>query len=170
MTTSLPTVAHEHHARLLSHVDQMPGLGELLLTGTASDVKTRVGETSDFLTNTLLPHVESAERVLYPELERLLQNRHSMAPMKREHIEVRRLVGAFARQGAGMDARAIGIGVRLSTRRVLFQLYSLLKIHLAEEEAYLHIVEKGVGDEAADVLAGALDHPMSTLEQVIETN
>jgi hypothetical protein len=170
MTTSLPTVAHEHHARLLSHVDQMPALGELLLKGPASEVKTSVEEASEFLTNTLLPHIESAERVLYPELERMLQNRHSMTPMKREHIEVRRLVGAFARQGAGMDARAIGVGVRLATRRVLFQLYSLLKIHLAEEEAYLHIVEKGVGDEAADILAGALDHPVSTLEPVIEKN
>ena len=45
----------------------------------------RRDDTSTFLTGTLVPHVDAAERTLYPELERMLQNRHSMAPMRREH-------------------------------------------------------------------------------------
>ena len=35
----------------------------------------------------------------------------------------------------------------------MFQLYSLLKIHLAEEEAYLRIVEHGVTTDVADMIA-----------------
>jgi hypothetical protein len=42
---------------------------------------------------------------------------------------------------------------------VKFQLYSLLKIHLAEEEAYLRIVEHGVTTDVADMIAAAMDHP-----------
>jgi len=159
MTETLPRVAHEHHGRLLQDVNRMPETGELLLTGDAVDVRRAAHETSTFLTETLIPHVDAAERSLYPELERMLQNRHSMAPMRREHDEVRRLVGEFARLTQKLDAGSIALGKRLALRRVLFQLYALLKIHLAEEEAYLHVVDHGVSTEVADLLAAALDHP-----------
>ena len=89
----------------------------------------------------------------------MLQNRHSMAPMRREHAEVRRLVGDFTRLAEQLEGASIALGKRLALRRVLFQLYALLKIHLAEEEAYLRIVDHGVSDEVADLLAAALDHP-----------
>ena len=43
-------------------------------------------------------------------------------------------------------------------RRVLFQLYALLEIHLVEEEVYIPIINHGVSDEAAEVMAAALEH------------
>jgi hemerythrin-like domain-containing protein len=159
MTETLPRVAHEHHERLLQHVDQMPEIGEVILTGDAVAVRRAAQETSEFLTGTLVPHVDAAERSLYPELERMLQNRHSMAPMRREHADMRRLVGDIARLTQQLDPGAIAIGKRLALRRVLFQLYALLKIHLAEEEAYLKIVDHGVSADVADLIAAALDHP-----------
>ena len=80
------------------------------LTGDAGG---RSGPTSTscatFLTGPLLPHVEAAEQTLYPELERMYQNRHSMAPMRREHDEVRRLADDFIepdRAGRGRRSRA----------------------------------------------------------------
>ena len=159
MTETLPRVAHEHHERLLQDVDRMPETGDLLMTGDGVAVRRAAHDTSAFLTGTLIPHVDAAERSLYPELERMLQNRHSMAPMRREHAELRRLVGDFARLTELLDPGSIPVGKRLAIRRVLFQLYALLKIHLAEEEAYLRVVDKGVSDDVADLLAAALDHP-----------
>ncbi len=159
MTHTLPRVAHEHHERLLHDVDRMPATGDLLMTGDAVEVRRVALETSTFLTGTLIPHVAAAERSLYPELERMLQNRHSMAPMRREHGEVRRLVADFARLTQQLGAGSIALGKRLALRRVLFQLYAILKIHLAEEEAYLRIVDHGVSEDVADLLAAALDHP-----------
>ena len=159
MTETLPRVAHEHHERLLQDVDRMPETGDLLMTGDGVAVRRAAHDTSAFLTGTLIPHVDAAERSLYPELERMLQNRHSMAPMRREHAELRRLVGDFARLTELLDPGSIPVGKRLGIRRVLFQLYALLKIHLAEEEAYLRVVDKGVSDDVADLLAAALDHP-----------
>jgi iron-sulfur cluster repair protein YtfE (RIC family) len=159
MIQTLPRVAHEHHEVLIRHVDQMPGVGDALLEADGAEVKRRAIETSTFLTTTLIPHVDAAERALYPELERMLQNRHSMAPMRREHEEVRRLAAAFARLAGQIEGPSVAIGTRLAIRRILFQLYALLKIHLAEEEAYLHIVEHGVSEDVADVLAAGLDHP-----------
>jgi len=159
MIQALPRVAHEHHERLLQHVDQMPTVGDLFLTADDAEVRRTAGESSAFLRGTLIPHVDAAEQALYPELERLLQNRHSMAPMKREHVEVRRLVADFARLAQQIEDGAVSPGKRLALRRVQFQLYALLKIHLSEEEAYLRIVDHGVSVGVADLLAAALDHP-----------
>lgn len=159
MIQTLPRVAHEHHERLLLRVDQMPAVGDLFLTAEGTEVQRAASEMSEFLLGTLIPHVDAAEQTLYPELERLLQNRHSMAPMKREHTEVRRLATDFARLAEQIAGGPVSPGKRLALRRVLFQLYALLKIHLAEEEAYLRIVDHGVSTDVGELLAAAMDHP-----------
>jgi hemerythrin len=55
----------------------------------------------------------------------------------------------------------VTLGKTLAIRRVLFQLYALLKVHLAEEEAYLRLVDHGVTDDMADAVAAALAHPVA---------
>jgi hemerythrin-like domain-containing protein len=160
MTQSLPQVAHEHHERLLHHVDQMPALADALLTARAQEVRAGLAEMSAFLSGTLIPHVDAAERTMYPELERMFQNRHSMAPMRREHEEIRKLVTALAGLTRQLDEGQVTIGRTLGIRRVMFQLYALLKVHLAEEDAYLRIVERGVDTDVADVMAAAMEHPL----------
>jgi hypothetical protein len=159
MTQTLPQVGHEHHARLLHHVDALPAMADGLLTATTADAHGSLVATEAFLTGTLLPHMDAAERTIYPQLERMFQNRHSMAPMRREHDEVRRLVAEYAAVVAKVGDGPVTLGRTLAIRRVLFQLYSLLKIHLAEEEAYLRIVDHSVTSDIADVLAVAMEHP-----------
>lgn len=161
MAQSLPQVAHEHHERILAHVDRMPEVADGLLTTHADDARERIGALHHFLTGTLLPHIDAAERGLYPELERMLQNRHSMAPMRREHEEVRRLVGEFGKLSADVRDGRMSLGRSLALRRTMFQLYALLKVHLAEEEAYLRIVDRGAGDEMGEAIAAALEHPVA---------
>jgi len=160
MTQSLPQVAHEHHERLLHHVDQMPALADALLTARAEEVKAGLAEMSAFLSGTLIPHVDAAERTVYPELERMFQNRHSMAPMRREHEEIRKLVAVLGGLTRQLGENQVTIGRTLGLRRVIFQLYALLKVHLAEEQAYLRIVEHGMDTDAADVMAAAMEHPV----------
>jgi hypothetical protein len=159
-TQSLPQVAHDHHERLLEHVNRIPGVADALLPVPSGAALEGLRETREFLTGTLLPHMEAAERALYPELERLFQNRHSMAPMRREHARIRELVGET---GVLVDQAAghLTLGRTLGLRRVLFQLYAMLKVHLAEEEAYLHIIERGLQEDLSDALGAALQHPVA---------
>jgi hypothetical protein len=158
MTNTLPRVAHEHHERLIRHVDTMPVTGDLILAASEADLGPRLDELGEFLTGTLLPHMDVAEPTLYPELERLLQNRHSMAPMRREHAEIRRLVAEYGRlRGVTRDAKH-SLGNAVALRRVVFQLYALLKIHIAEEEMYIRIIDHDSAADAAEVMAAALDH------------
>ena len=158
MTQTLPQVAHEHHERLLHRVNGMPEIADNLLTAKAEDAVRGLDDLSAFLTGTLVPHVDSAERTLYPELERMFQNRHSMAPMRREHAEIRRLVADFSRLLKGLGDERPHVGKTVALRRVLYRLYALLEIHLVEEEVFIPIINHGVTDEAAEVMAAALKH------------
>ena len=158
MTANLPRVAHEHHERLMHHVDEMPAVGKMLLSAPMGDLKPRLVDLDGWLTGLLIPHLEAAEATLYPELERMLQNRHSMAPMRREHDEIRRLVADFSRLLKALGDERPHIGRTVALRRVLYRLYALLEIHLVEEEVLVPIVTHGVTDEAAEVMAAALKH------------
>jgi iron-sulfur cluster repair protein YtfE (RIC family) len=159
MTQTLPQVGHEHHERLLVQIDRIPAIADQLLVSPFDQVRPSIDDLNGFLGRTLLPHVEASERTIYPELERMYQNRHSMTPMRREHEEVRRMVAALASLTDEIESGHRSVGRTVSLRRILFQLYALLKIHLAEEEAYLRIVNHGVDADAADLLGRAMDHP-----------
>ena len=125
MTASLPQVSLEHHDRLMRHVDAMTAVGDLVGVAPVAELRPRVDEVAEFVNGLLLPHMEAAEHTLYPELERMLQNRHSMTPMRREHDEIRKLVrGAGSSPGAARlraspyrrDGRACGASSSASTR------------------------------------------------------
>jgi hemerythrin-like domain-containing protein len=158
MTASLPQVSMEHHDRLMRHVDTLPELGDLIGVAPVADLRPRVDEIAGFLTGLLLPHMEAAEHTLYPELERMLQNRHSMTPMRREHEEIRKLAAELRRLQPRLDPGPLHTGETVALRRVVFRLYAMLKVHLAEESLYLGIIEHGVSAEEAEKLAAAMDH------------
>ncbi len=161
MTQTLPQVTHEHHERILHHVDRMPALADRLLTAPAADVRPDLAELSEFFTGSLLSHIDASERTMYPELERMFQNRHSMAPMRREHGEVRELIATYVQLAGEFQTQPMTLGRSLAIRRVMFQLYAILKIHLAEEEAYLRIVDRGVTGDVAELMAAAMEHPLA---------
>ena len=158
MTASLPQVSLEHHERLTRHLDAMPAVGDLVGVAPVAELRPRVDEVAAFLTGLLLPHMEAAENTLYGELERMLQNRHSMTPMRREHDEIRQLVAELSRLQRSLGAGPLHTGETVALRRVIFRLYAMLKVHLAEEQLYLGIIEHGVSAESAEKLAAAMEH------------
>jgi hypothetical protein len=155
---TLPRVTHEHHERLMQRVETMPDIGAALLSAPMSELRPRLEELSGFLNELLLPHLEAAERAIHPELERLLQNRHSMAPLRREHEEVRRLVARLTSLVEGLGEARPTVGQVVALRRTMYPLYALLEVHLVEEELYIPIVDHAMSEEAAAVMAAALDH------------
>jgi len=151
-------VADEHHERIVRHVDHMPHTGDLIDHGQPGELKVALDETCGFLTELLLPHMEAAEKAIYPELERLFQNRHSMTPMRREHDEIRADIKALDSIRSHIGDAPLGPGEAIRLRRSLFRLYALLKVHLAEERLYADMVEYGASPEREAALAAAMEH------------
>ncbi|NJD29417.1 MAG: hypothetical protein FIA92_14125 [Chloroflexi bacterium] len=150
---ALPDAGHRHHAALTPRIDALPGLADAL-DAPSPDLPERLADEHRFIVGNLVPHMEQAEATLYPQLERLMQNRHSMTPMRREHDEVRALI----REMGVLIERDLTLGTRLRLRRVLLHLYSILKIHLGEEQAYIGVLDHNLSDEEQLELARALEH------------
>jgi hypothetical protein len=159
---ALPRVSHEHHDRLWHHVDQLNSLADCMNTDCLDTARLseRLPELRDLhqgLTTLLIPHMEVVEAAVYPTLERLLAERQTTVPMAREHVEIRRLVGAIGEFAEHPEAHA-DRGAVLALRRVLLRLYALLSAHLAEEELYIPILEDRLTPPEEAALARALDH------------
>ena len=161
MTASLETMAHVHSEHLLHEIDRLPETGDMVGAASPAELRRRLDETYAFLTEVLIPHIEAAEGTLYPELERMFQNVHSMAPLRREHAEVRRSTAELARIREHLGEQRISVGQSIALRRLVFRLYALLKVHLAEEQVYLDILDRRELPEMADALAAAMAHPGS---------
>jgi len=161
MTATLSQVAPvsaEHHQRLIRHVDRLPQVAALMDSGTLEEFRLALDEAGDFLTELLVPHMEAAERALFPELERMMQNRHSTVPLRREHEQIRASIDDLARLRGLADGGTLSMNEKVALRRIVFRLYALLKIHMAEELLYAELVEHGASPEAEKALAAAMEH------------
>jgi len=156
---SLPHTGHEHHERIREHVDRLPALADMLEERPLpSDFAARFAKEYDFITGTLWPHVEVVETNVYPELERLMQNRHSMAPMRREHEELGKLIesmGAYTDRVASGSLSPIDA---LGLRRLIIQFFALVKTHVGEEQEYLRVLQGNLSAEEQEVIVGRMEH------------
>jgi hemerythrin-like domain-containing protein len=87
-----------------------------------------------------------------------MQNRHSMAPMRREHDELRRLIESIGAYVERVEAGQLKVADAMSLRRLLIQLYALVKTHIAEEAEYLRVLEGNLSAEEQDAIVAGLTH------------
>jgi hypothetical protein len=156
--SSLRTTSEEHHARLVPHVDRLLTLAEMVGHVECAAIHTAFEEEYAFIVGQLVPHMEAIEHALYDRLETLMGGRHSMAPMRQEHRTVARLVEELGRYRRHADGCTWGAVEGMALRRALYRLHAILKVHLAEEELYLGVLDRGLTDEEKDLLARSMDH------------
>jgi hemerythrin-like domain-containing protein len=103
------------------------------------------------MTGTLMPHIEVVENSVYPELERLQQNRHSMAHLRREHAEMGEIIEKMRQYKERVEAGTLKPTIALEMRRLCIRFYALVKTHVGEEEEYLRVLEGNLseGEQAA---------------------
>jgi hypothetical protein len=159
--SALRAASAEHHARLLPHVDQLLVLADMVGQVDCSALHALFDEEHAFIVGQLVPHMEAIERALYDRLEVLMEGRHSMAPMREEHEAVRRLVDELGRYRVHADGCRWSAVEGMALRRALFRLHALLKVHLAEEDLYLGVLDRQLTDEEKDQLARGIDHAMA---------
>ena len=158
---SLRATSQDHHALLLPHVDRLLDLAEMIGRVDCSAIHRVFDEEYAFVVGQLVPHMEAIERALYDRLEGLMDHRHSMAPMREEHVVMRRLIDELGRYRSHAEGCSWDSIEGLALRRALYRLHSILKVHLAEEELYLGVLEQNLTDEEKDVLARGIDHAIA---------
>jgi hypothetical protein len=154
----LARTSHEHHDRLIVHVDRLAELAGNLDAGITPEFVTACEAEHRFIVEQLLPHMEAIEATLYGELERLMEGRHSMTPMRREHADLRRLIESLERYHDLVETEQMEASEAIGLRRALYRLHAMLRVHLAEEELYLRVLEGNLGDEQKAALARGIEH------------
>jgi len=157
----LSHASHEHHDRLIPHVEQLARLAQMIDEGITPEFLEACEAEHRFIVGQLLPHMEAIETTLYGELDRLMEGRHSMAPMRREHAELRRLIESTGQYHDLVTTGRLGVAEAMGLRRALYRLHALLRVHLAEEELYLRVLEGNLGEAEKDELARGIDHAMA---------
>jgi len=153
---------HQHHERINAELDRIPALADMLDEQPRPDAfESRYAEMYAFATETLIPHIRVVEKALYPELDRLMQNRHSMVQMRREHEDLTGLISRLGDFAAAIDEDALGPAGTIGLRRVLYRLYAMLKVHLAEEEEYLGVLQHNLSEAEQAELVKGLEHAVA---------
>jgi hypothetical protein len=158
---SLPGTTHEHHDKIEPHVDRLPELAEMIGRVPPEEFAASFEVECGFIVGQLVPHMEAIETTLYGRLEDLMGKRHSMTPMRREHEQLRGLFGSLCQYRKEAAGGSLDQADEIGLRRVLYRLYSILKVHLAEEELYLGVLEQNLSDEEKDILARGIEHAVA---------
>ena len=155
---SLPETSHEHHELIEPHVDRLPELAEMIGHVTPEAFSAAFQQECSFIVGRLVPHMEAIETTLYGRLEQVMDGRHSMAPMRREHEKLQALFASLCDYSELVADERLAEADQIGLRRVLYRLYAMLKVHLAEEELYLGVLDRNLSSEEKDALAQGIDH------------
>jgi hypothetical protein len=155
---SLPDTQHEHHEQIELHVDRLPELAQMIGRVAPEIFSAAFQQECSFIVGRLVPHMEAIETTLYGRLEQVMDKRHSMAPMRGEHEQLRGLFASLCRYSELVADGSMSEGDEIGLRRVLYRLYAMLKVHFAEEELYLAVLDRNLSTEEKDALAKGIDH------------
>lgn len=158
---SLRDTSQDHHARLLPHVDRLLVVAEMVGTVDCSALHALFEEEYAFIVGQLVPHMKAIENTLYGRLEQLMEGRHSMAPMRDEHEAMAHLIEELGRYRSHVEGCSWSAIEGMALRRALYRLHALLKVHLAEEELYLGVLDRQLSEEEKGQLARGIDHAMA---------
>ncbi len=156
MAGPLAAQLRKEHAKLMPHVDELRVIADYAAEIPTGSLKERLQREHQFLVHEFVPHMDSEQRVLYPIMEPLLERHPEVPAVTHAHDDIARLIEALGQAARGPWQQAADRWV-LAVRRTLYELYALLKVHLAEEELNAPVVETELSENLVIALAARLE-------------
>jgi hypothetical protein len=125
--SSLQDTSHQHHEQIEPHLDRLPELAQMIGRATPDAFSIAFQHECRFIVGQLVPHMEAIETTLYGRLEQVMDGRHSMAPMRLEHEQLRGLFASLCQYRDRVADGHMSEGDEIGLRRVLYRLYAMLK-------------------------------------------
>jgi iron-sulfur cluster repair protein YtfE (RIC family) len=147
------------HRELVGQIEELrvaaAGAGDL----DRAAVQRRVGRAISFLSDGLLPHARVEEQTLYPLVEQTLGSPGCTTTMRRDHVEIARMTEALRFLEARLRNNPTRDTIE-ALRRLLYGLHAVVMLHFAkEEELYLPILDRELGESVAEHLVEAMREP-----------
>ena len=147
-------IIRSEHRELMSGVANLALLAERSAVGDVDWPGGAIQAAVRFLEHDLLPHARAEERLIYPQVERVLRAEGSATvTMEYDHRRIERLTVDLARAGAEEHSA--------EARTLLQQLATTVQLHFdKEEELYLPLLSR-LGPEEREALVRSLKggHP-----------
>jgi iron-sulfur cluster repair protein YtfE (RIC family) len=156
--TTLTQPLKDEHKELFPHIESLKRAG-MAVHGTLNQASLDlIDEAYTFLTTHLLPHAHAEEVALYPVVQKVMGSPYGTATMSRDHVEVERLTQELAGLRGQVSATEIGARQANELKRVLYGLYTLVKVHFAkEEEVYLPLLDANLSEKDAKAMFEAME-------------
>jgi hemerythrin-like domain-containing protein len=139
---SITQPLRDEHKELFPYVEILRQAGDLINESLTSQAQDRIESAYDFLTRQLLPHAQAEEKVLYPVVQKVMGAAQATATMSLDHAEVANLTEELGTLRVHRSQLSITSIQAMALRRVLYGLYTLVKVHFAkEEEVYLPLLD-----------------------------
>lgn len=157
--TSLTQPLRDEHAHLLPHIEALRTVADNVGHATPETLGAALADVQAFLNDHLIPHAEAEDQVLYPMIARVMGAPEATATMSREHVEVGRLTRELGTLREAVDREGLSDERQAALRRVLYGLYTLVKVHfMKEEEIYLPLLDERLPAPEAERLFVELAH------------
>lgn len=156
--TTLTQPLRDEHKELFPHIESLKNAG-LAVHGTLSQASMDlIDEAYAFLIAHLLPHAHAEEVALYPVVQKVMGTPYGTATMSRDHVEVERLTRELSALREQLSPTEIGAAKANELKRVLYGLYTLVKVHFdKEEEVYLPLLDANLTAEDARAMFEAME-------------
>jgi heavy metal translocating P-type ATPase len=136
------------HAGLRSEIERLRRTADRLGEVSPAAALAELQSTRAFLDGPLLAHERFEDQTVYPLVATAAGDDNATAPLSRTHREIFHLVGLFGRQVDGLATSGPDDADQVDLRRVLYSLYAILGLHMAQEEE-LYV---GLGDGTPEAL------------------
>src|SRR5215469_3285447 len=141
----LPAGMDGGHLELLPVIDRIRQVADRLDTVPPPAARRELAGLCRMLEERLLPHEAADDAALYPLVAKAIGGADPVAPMNREHVEIRRLADMLARLVEDLPEAGPAAADLRDLRRVLYGLHAILRMHFAQEdESYLSLFEPEV--------------------------
>ena len=148
------------HAGLLPRLETLRKAA-LAVEGPDDELPGAVDDAIAFLRESLIPHAEAEDAVLYPKVEQVMNAPGATATMTRDHVEVVRLTADLQRVRDSLH----GIpdpDLRRELQTILYGLHAIIRLHFVkEEEVYLPLLDAGLAPAEAEDMFRAMHESVS---------
>lgn len=132
----------DEHKDLLPHIEEIRTVADAVGDVPIDTLRQQVDQVYEFLAHHLIAHAQAEDKALYPVVAKVMGAPEATATMRRDHVEVGRLVEELAALKAQLAVQSPDQALIKGLRRVLYGLYTLVKVHfMKEEEVFLPLLD-----------------------------
>jgi heavy metal translocating P-type ATPase len=135
---TLPAAAgrdlHGRHVVLIRSLDRLRSIADALDDAVPETAMALIAEANSIVQQQVVAHERDDEGIVYPELAKVLADRHGLSAMSRAHREILHLARLLARIAEELLVEKVDHYLIRDAQRAIEAIEALVRIHTAQEE------------------------------------